>query len=497
MGTSIKFTGLSSGLDTASVVEALLTPYQSKIDIAKSNKIKAEWKKDIYSDLSKKLNGLKQSANKLKVATSSASMKATLSNSNALSVKTDGKYTGDSEHSIQVKQLASKANVPTRTIKDSKGNKVTSETSIADLVKPEARNTTVKIGKAEVKLSESTTIKDIVEQVKSGDSSIDIRFDDNAGAFIINSANTGAAETISITDEFGNEITKDNSAYDVFTALGIGASSSSGQDAKIQMSYEGTDAEVLYNGSLTVTSDKNDFTINGLTFTANEVTDQPVKVNITKDITKLTDTVKSFIEEYNSILKEITTRVNAEPATKYKVLTDEEKEAMTDKEVEMWEDKIKGSLLRNDSSLKNLYQSFRSVMSDNYSKATGNNAFGLLSQIGISSSSWTDQGQLTIDEDKLQSAMSEDPDAVLKLINNVASELEQVLIKNSTTNESRSYGQYFNDKAIKLQITSFTNAIDKAQDRYDRQETYYYKKFTSMETAMNKMNSTTALFAQL
>lgn len=42
---------------------------------------------------------------------------------------------------------------------------------------------------------------------------------------------------------------------------------------------------------------------------------------------------------------------NADSSKGYEPLTDDEKEAMSDKEVEKWEQKIKDSLLRRDSTL--------------------------------------------------------------------------------------------------------------------------------------------------
>ena len=51
MGTSIKFSGLASGLDTESLVNAMLTPYQTKVDTSKQASDLSSMKKDAWKEL--------------------------------------------------------------------------------------------------------------------------------------------------------------------------------------------------------------------------------------------------------------------------------------------------------------------------------------------------------------------------------------------------------------------------------------------------------------
>ena len=62
--------------------------------------------------------------------------------------------------------------------------------------------------------------------------------------------------------------------------------------------------------------------------------------------------VKDFLTQYNALINEMTSFYNADSAKGYEPLTDEEKDALSDTEVEKWEQKIKDSLLRRDESLK-------------------------------------------------------------------------------------------------------------------------------------------------
>lgn len=63
------------------------------------------------------------------------------------------------------------------------------------------------------------------------------------------------------------------------------------------------------------------------------------------------------------MINEITSLYNADSAKGYDPLTDEEKDAMSDTEVEKWEQKIKDSLLRRDDSLEAVMNAMTSSMS--------------------------------------------------------------------------------------------------------------------------------------
>lgn len=499
MGDAIRFTGLSSGLDTQSVVEALLKSYQAKIDKQKANKQKAEWKQDIYKDLNTKLKDFKNSLKELKNPTSLCAANATTSREGVVSIKS-AQYKGNENHTILVKQVAERASVKTKAMgtysaTEADGRivdkKVTADTNLNDIFTDDAtRKATIKIGNATVKLEECTKISDIVKAVQNQDSSINIAFNDSISAFTISSKETGKDQSIILSRS-------DEAGLRVFNTLGIGSMSSYSHTIE----YKGKDAEIVYDNALSFTSKTNDIEINGLSFTAQSASTEPVTVSVSQDTSETFDKVKKFIDTYNKLLGEIADKYYAGSASKYDVLTEEKKEAMTDKEVELWNDKIKNSLMRRDTSLEALYSQMRSVMTADYSEPENgglDKEYSLLAQIGIASSNWKDQGKLTIDEGKLKDLLAKDGDKVSQLISKVAGALEKKLNDlSSLTNDDRTYGSFFNDKLLKRQIKDFDDAADAAQDKYDRMETYYYKKFTAMEKAMQNLNSTNSLFANL
>ena len=532
MGSTLRFTGLASGLDTESVVKALLTNYQSKIDKQTGNKKKAEWKQEIYTDLNSKLKAFESSLSNLMNSGNLYSAKSTVSKEGILSVK-NVDYNGDENHSIVVKQVATKASIKTMVMDkyiDSDGNeqKVTSQTSLNDIfgitdtmevsaVNETGRNVTIKIGNAKIDLGECSTIKDIVDAIRDGnkregqhDSDVQVNFNDSIGAFTISSKVTGADQVLEITGvaEDGSDVVITNGSVELeaLVKLGIGCSVTAvNSDGSRSLSFtggaQGTNAVVEYNNSLTVESASNEIEVNGLTFSVQTVTDTAVIVSVTQDSDKMYDKIKSFIDSYNSLLGEITTKYYADSAAKYEMLTDEKKEAMSDKEVEAWENKIKGSLLRRDDSLQYLYDTFRGIMNDDYSKPENgglDGAFSMLAQIGIRSSDWTAQGKLEIKESDLKTAIATNADKVGDLLSNLAKSFDKQLNKlaNKST-DYKSYGSFFNDKLLKDEISSYADAMQKAQDKYDRMESYYYAKFSAMENALNNANSSSSLFSNL
>ena len=88
------------------------------------------------------------------------------------------------------------------------------------------------------------------------------------------------------------------------------------------------------------TSDGNTFEINGLTITAHAKTDVPITLTTADDTDGIYDMIKGFLKEYNELINEMDKLYNADSAKGYEPLTDEEKEAMSEKDIEKWEEKI-------------------------------------------------------------------------------------------------------------------------------------------------------------
>lgn len=121
------------------------------------------------------------------------------------------------------------------------------------------------------------------------------------------------------------------------------------------------DAEIEIDGA-TFTSMTNTFSVNGLTLTAQEVTDKEITMTTSTDTDGIYGMIKNFFTEYNKLINEMDSLYNAESSKGYDPLLTEEKEALSEGEIEEWEKKIKDSLLRRDSTLSSVSFSMVSVM---------------------------------------------------------------------------------------------------------------------------------------
>lgn len=101
---------------------------------------------------------------------------------------------------------------------------------------------------------------------------------------------------------------------------------------------------------------------------------------------------------------------------------------MSETQITNWETQAKKGLLLNDSILNSLDTDMRLAMTDQVSSIKS-----ALYEMGISSTSYKDNGALTIDEGKLKQALIDDPDKISQLFTSsdgIASKLQKVIDKN-------------------------------------------------------------------
>ena len=280
----------------------------------------------------------------------------------------------------------------------------------------------------------------------------------------------------------------------------IGDNSGSGTGA---VRIQGQDAIVELNGA-TFTSASNNFQINGLTITANQLTgaDEEISITTDTDTQGIYDMIKGFFTEYNTLIKEMDSLYNADSAKGYEPLTDDEKEAMTDKEIEKWEEKIKKALLRRDDTLQSVSDSIKNAFQKSYEingKSYSLSSFGIKTG-GYFTSGDNEKSIFHIDgdskdstssgnTDKLMAAIASDPDTVCEFFNKLADGVYAELSnKMKGTTLSSAYTVY-NDKSMKNEYNEYTKTIKSWEEKIESYEEKYRKQFTAMEKALATLNS--------
>lgn len=254
---------------------------------------------------------------------------------------------------------------------------------------------------------------------------------------------------------------------------------------------------INYNGA-DIEDSTNSVSVNGLTIDIKAVTDTPVSCSVSRDTDSAYNMIKDFVKEYNSILKEMNTLYYADSARGYDPLSDDEREAMSDDEIEKWETKIKDSLLRRDNTLNGILTSMKSALQ---TTVTVDGKQYSLSSFGIcTSSDYTEKGLLHIygdsedtlysdHENKLQKALADDPDLVMEVISGVAKELYSTMADKMKKTSLSSALTFYNDKDFSNQMTKLEKQIKKEEEALKDLEDKYYDQFGAMETALAKLQS--------
>ena len=89
----------------------------------------------------------------------------------------------------------------------------------------------------------------------------------------------------------------------------------------------------------------------------------------------------------------------------------------------------------------------------------------------------------------LRAAIASDPDTVVEFFSKLTTEVYNDLTKRmSRTNLSSAYTLY-NDKQMNTEYSNYSTKISEWETKISEKEDYYYKKFSSMESALSKLNS--------
>lgn len=371
---------------------------------------------------------------------------------------------------------------------ETESTKVTGSSKLTDLGIAVGKE--IKVNGQAITVGNTTTLDQLANQMaKMG---IEANYDEGQGRFYLNAKNTGTANgfTVEADDD---------------TLAKLGLDLADGDSAKI----EAKDAEIEYNG-VKYTQATNSFNINGLTIDATEKGDVQT-FTVGTDAQGIYDKVKEFVKSYNDLIREMNTLYSAERLKDYEPLTDKEKSAMDEKDVEKWESTIKASLLRRDDTISSLLTSMRTTLSKavQVTDADGNTKSFSLASFGINTSTYTEKGKLHIDgdkddadfadfDDKLMKAIMNNPNAVEKTLSSLGAEIYDNLRKAMGSVEGMSSAlTFYNDKYMDDEIADYKEKVSNMQDKMTAEEDKYYKQFSAMEAAMAKLQSQQTYISQL
>lgn len=268
----------------------------------------------------------------------------------------------------------------------------------------------------------------------------------------------------------------------------------------------GVNAQFTING-LDTERQSNQFTISGVTFTLKDTFETgSVNLNVNTDTDSVFDTVVGFIDEYNKMLESVNGKLTEEHYRDFKPLTDEQKEAMSEKDIEAWEEKATSGLLRRDSTLSGGMDRLRTNIYNPVSGNSDNANVRQLTDLGITTSkNYMDRGKLEINEDKLKAAIETDPEGVFQLFaadgpttadKGIARRMRDSLQNTMQSVSERaggSFGKIQNHQfTLGRNIADIDSRVSNFERRLEQVEDRYWKQFTAMETAMQQANAQSA-----
>jgi flagellar hook-associated protein 2 len=199
-------------------------------------------------------------------------------------------------------------------------------------------------------------------------------------------------------------------------------------------------------------------------------TTAPVDVSIASDSTGLAAKIQSVVTAYNSVLGKINAAAG-KGATK-----------------------AGNGELASDSTLRSITNKLSSTLQT----VAGSGKYNSLGSVGLSLQK---DGTLALDQTKLKTALTADPDAVTKLFAGDGASTTGIM--SSLSKAIKSYNQTgtglltMHRTDMQSRATSLTDNINREQDRLDRYQALLQKQFSAMDTNVTSNNTALSFLTKI
>ncbi len=356
-------------------------------------------------------------------------------------------------------------------------------------------------------ITENSTINEIINKINSSDAGVTVSYLQNSDKFTISSKVDGASGKVKWEGDLADTLF---GKYDENTVQ-------KGQDAIVTVQYAGSSETVdLYRGTNSFTQDGLNISIKG-EFGYEKDADgkattliqgEEVTFESKANVDNVLSSIKDMVNAYNEIVDMVNGFLTTKPNRDYQPLTDDQKEEMTDEQIEKWEKKAKEGILFGDDLLRELSSDLRFV--------TMGSLMSKLESIGISEvSDYTANGKLTIDENKLKNALETDPDKVAKIFTSTDKSQPGLMtnMKKITDSYAKTLGSpkgsliqragsessalSLTDNEIYKELKDIDDLISQLQTRLKSEQDRYISQFTRLETVIAQMNSQSSYLSSM
>ena len=503
--------GLVSGMDTEALVKSLMKLEQLKLDRELRAKTTLQWRQDALNNVTADLRTFRNTflttlgADGMLSSNVYTAFNVELSGAlkDAVSVSANSEAAAGRITINKISQLAagakaeSSARVSAGGQQLSEGNNVAlGELDFANDLFDGGEEISFAINGVNFTFDKDTTLQKMMTTVNNSAAGVTMTYSRLTDGFSITTKDSGAGSKLTIENISGN-------AFGAASAFGIDEYTGTG-------ALYGQNAVAYING-IRVERAVNTFRIDGVQYTLNYVTgaesaaeissgrlDAADPLNdpanfITALLTKDTDSaynkIKSFVDGYNTMVKKLNDLLTEKKDNKYYALTEDEKAAMTEKQIEQWENIAKSGLLRSDRDIQKLLSNMRSAF---YSAVEG---VGLSpQQIGLRTGDYFTKGEIVIHEGDLRAALERDSDAVMRVFMNGADSANPaergLLYRIIDAMDNYTQGaQSTTLDSLSRNLNQLNDKISKMEKKMIQIQERYYRQYASLEEAMAKMTS--------
>ena len=507
--------GLSgSGIDVDSMVKVGM--------LSKQNQYDKMYKKDadVYSKLSTFTNSTMSTykrsytTNPMSVSSGNTSIATATANSDAAQMS----------HTVTVKSVASNAYLQSSSklttdlfdasqlksayeADESLANETALSFTISDGDGAGASEATIRFTYADL-FDSKQTLNDLVSKVNAAGTDIQASYDSVNDSFALFQKNGGTENKINIeaTDTNAQSFLNNLNLAQVTTAADGTQSLTDLADfssTTTTASIAGSDGTAVIDGKEYKTTGQK-LTVANVTYTLG--TTGTTTMTVSQDTDKIIDNVKQFVEDYNKMMDELTSKYNEKQYSDYDVLTKSQESAMTQEQIDKWNEKAKSGLLYHNQSIGKIRSAMREAM---YTPVESvNSSYNTMMSIGIESS--TDQGHIRLDEDKLKKALAADPDCVYQIFassgdvkdtdGTTTTDYDQQGVINRITDslyanmkEMKSYAgtstETSDGSSLGTLILEMQTKMSNFKTQMDAFENSLYKKYDAMETAIQQLTA--------
>ncbi|MBR4211146.1 MAG: flagellar filament capping protein FliD, partial [Oscillibacter sp.] len=374
----------------------------------------------------------------------------------------------------------------------------------------------LKINDKSIYVAEDASLESVLSGINNSDMGVRASYSKLTGSFVFTAKETGSGGAIN----FGSGL-----AERLFTANEQGTRTN-GTDATVRALVNG-ELTTLTRASNTIDMDGMKVTLNGsfneenlaATSLQSDERANALSFNTSSGSDDLMKTITDFVNDYNTVLKQLHDAYATQPAeknssshTKYEPLTDDDKSSMSEQAIENYEAKAKQGILFGDSDLRAAYEALVRAISP------GGNDGAALRNMGIDVTYSGGLTQIKLNESKLRDALAQDPDSVRDAFtkskeygassDGLMTSIKETMDRYSSTSIAspgilvKKAGSTYSSSsllsnAVQSQIDSVQKKIEQWQSKMSTKIDYYTRQFTALEKLMNTMNSQSSALAGL